>query len=615
MSRLSCAQKEEVTRQVTKLLQQGLIRPSASPWSARLVLVAKKDGTVRMCNDFRDLNAVTVRDGYPLPRVDDMLHGMGGAQWFTRFDLQQGYHQIRMKEGAVEKTAFSVPHLIQGSAHFEWVVMPFGLVNAPPIFQRIMDFCFQDLASKVRVYMDDVLVPSATQLEHVDTVRGVLEVFRKHGLRVKRSKCVFAAQQVTFLGHILGRGGLQVEPDKVDAVRRWKTPLTTVKQVRQFVGLASYYRSFVPHFAALAAPLTAMTKKNALVVWTPEAEQAVGQIVQKLVEAPVLQVRRPEWAARVITDASAVGMGDVFEQRDPATEQWHPCAFWSRQFNGAQQQYAPTNREWLAAVEAVSRVWRHWLQGRPFELLTDHAPLKGMIGKASNERTSLQQRWFLALAPFDITVKVIRGKHNLVADALSRTPAFERVSAATELRMAEPQLSAKLLQAAAKTDRQYREVVKEAESSGAAERHGMQWTMGDRLLVSPTGVVWVPESPLVRILLLAEEYETAFAGHRGRQETARRVGERWWWPGMGKDVEEFVRECDRCQRNKGKGKSSRKVPRQFVEATRPGQVVSLDFLCGLAKAQGTGHQACLVMSDRFTKMVWLAGCPDHATAA
>ena len=243
-----------------------------------------------------------------------------------------------------------------------------------------------------------------------------------------------------------------------------------MKQVRQFVGMASYYRAFVPNFAALVAPLTALTKKNALVVWTEETEEAVRQVVERLVTAPVLQLRRDEWEARVTTDASVVGMGGVFEQQDPTTGAWRPCAFWSRQLNRAQQAYSPTNREWLAVVEAVARVWRHWLQGRRFIVCTDHAPLRELLVKSNNEHTSLQQRWFVALSAFDFSIQIIRGKHNVVADALSRTPQF--VTAAISISAETPRVSLRLLQAAAKLDGEYQKRVSEAEQEGVVTAEG-----------------------------------------------------------------------------------------------------------------------------------------------
>ena len=328
--RLSEVHKQAITAQVSELLQQGLIRPSNSPWASRLLMVPKKDGTLRLCIDYHDLNQVTKRDGYPLPRTDNLLHDMAHARYFSKLDLQQGYHQLRLADDAVEKTAFSVPEPIRGSAHFEWLVVPFGLVNAPPFFQRVMDHCFQQLSQKIRIYMDDILIPTKTLHDHVNVLREVLQQLRTSGLRAKRSKCIFAARQVPFLGHLIGQGGLRVEPDKVEAIRKWQFPLCNVRQVRQFVGAASFYRAFIPHFADLAAPLTRMTKKHAVVMWTDEATKAVEAIIHALTHAPVLRSRTPERKDRVTTDASAIGIGGVFEQQDEATGDWHPCAFWSK---------------------------------------------------------------------------------------------------------------------------------------------------------------------------------------------------------------------------------------------------------------------------------------------
>ena len=565
-----------------------------------------------MCIDYRALNALTKRDGYPLPRIDDLLHNLGDARVFTKLDLQQGYHQILLEADAVEKTAFSVPEPIQGSAHFEWLVMPFGLVNAPPFFQRVMDRCFQDFGQEVRIYMDDLLVPSTSLDTHVKKLRQVYEVLRRHNLRVKKPKCVFARPEVEFLGHVLQAGGISVAPDKIQALQRWKGPLVSVKQVRQFVGGASYYRAFVDHFAEKVAPLTRMTKKNAVVVWSDEAQQALDTIVHCLTHAPVLQTRQAARKDRITTDASAVGMGAVFEQYDEDKKVWQPCAYWSRQFTAAQCKYAPTNREWLAIVEAVTHVWRHWLQGRRFEVRTDHAPLKEMLRKPSPDRTPMQMRWYLALAPYDIDLTIIRGRDNAVADALSRTPVFG--AAAVQIVPHEPQISLKLLQVAAKTDLAYRELVKKAEEDGSVEAKRQRWKVEDGLLHNEQQQVWIPSQQLIKNLLLSEEHDPPFAGHRGADETTKRTLRKWWWPGIQADAERYVKFCDRCQHN-STTRLPPPAPPQFISASRPGQVLTLDFLSGLEPALGTGHTSVLVVTDRFSRMVWFAACPDHLNAA
>ena len=461
--------------------------------------------------------------------------------------------------------------------------------------------------------MDDIMVPSATLEDHVATLRKVFTLLRQHHLRAKPSKCLFAAKEVNFLGHVVGAEGLRMEPDKIAAIVNWKMPLTTVRQVRQYVGMSSFYRSFVANYADKAAPLTAMTRKNAVVVWTPAAEKAVTEITHALTHAPVLQPRCADRKDRITTDASAIGLGAVFEQFEPLSQTWRPCAYWSKKLNKAQRNYAPTNREWLAVVQAVTKVWKHWVMGRRFEVCTDHAPLRHILQTASPDRTALQQRWYLALASYDFQVIIIQGKNNVVADALSRTPTFAATTV-WEALPETPALSARILQSAAKTDGDYRTKVKQAEAEGAIQSHGTKWTVNEwGLLTNEKGQVWVPAQPMVKHLIISEEHEPPCVGHRGRDQTLTQVARRWWWPGHAGEVAAFVAACDRCQRENSSLRQSA-TPPQVLQAQGPGQILTLDFLAGFTPALKTKHTACLVVTDRFTRQVWCVGCKDHLSA-
>ena len=353
--RFTETQRNEMREQVIQLLQKGWIRPSSSPWGAPVLLVPKKDGTWRFCVDFRNLNAVTVRDSFPLPRIDDLLHKVGQAKVFSKMDMQSGFHQVPMEEISIETTAFSLPEAVEGSAHYEWIVMPFGLMNAPSTFQRLISKVLVGCESFTAAYIDDVLVFSKDSNEHKQHLDKVLRCLSRHNLRVKLKKCSFFKSEMPFLGHVLSEGKVSVEPEKVEALQRWKRPLTTIKQVRQFLGLASYYRMFVPGFATLVAPLTHMTRKDARVVWTAEAQDAVEKVVAALQQAPSLFVWNSQRKARVTTDASLVGVGALLEQLDPTDSQWKPVAYWSRKLLPPQTRYHATDREWLAVVMAVSQ--------------------------------------------------------------------------------------------------------------------------------------------------------------------------------------------------------------------------------------------------------------------
>ena len=602
--RFTETQRNEIKDQVVALIQKGWVRPSISPWGAPVLLVPKKDGTWRFCVDFRNLNAVTIRDSFPLPRIDDLLHKVGQARVYSKMDMQSGFHQVPMEEASVETTAFSLPEPVEGSAHFEWKVMPFGLMNAPSTFQRLISKVLVGCESFTAAYIDDVLIFSEDEEKHKEHLRRVLECLARHNLRVKLKKCSFYQQEMPFLGHVLAQGRVRVEPEKVEALARWRHPLSTVRQVRQFLGLASYYRTFIPSFATLVAPLTHMTRKDARVVWTPEAQEAVNKVLEALRQAPALSVWNSKWKPRVTTDASLVGVGALLEQFDPECSQWKPVAYWSRKLLPAQTRYHATDREWLAVVMAVTQTWWFWLRDRDFVLRTDHAPLKSLLQTPSPHLSHRQSRWVEKMQPYRFEFVHLKGETNKVADALSRTPEFE--CRAIEVHPADQIRPTELLEAARK------------DPSYVQPPTGMRqgWKREGELWVNRTGesaCVWVPRDAALRGKLISEHHETPMVGHLGVKKTYARLFERFRWEGMKKEVEEFVRTCDPCQRAADKPAEGTNV--HTIVARHPWEVVTIDFMCGFAPVKGTKHTAVVVVTDKFTRQIHLRSCPHNPTAS
>lgn len=302
------------------MLRSGLIRPSRSPFSSPILLVKKKDGTWRCCVDYRALNTLTVKDHFPIPTIDELLDELGNAQWFSRLDLAQGFHQIRMKTKDIPKTAFRTHH-----GHYEYTVMPFGLCNAPSTFQATMNDLFRPFLRKfVLVFFDDILIFSQQFDQHIDHLKLVLEKLAQHQFYLKQSKCAFAVQQVSYLGHIVSVKGVEPEPSKIQAMLDWPKP-TSLKSLRGFLGLTGFYRRFIRDYAKLAAPLTALLKKGQF-VWTDEATTAFTALQEAMTKAPVLAL--PDFSLPFIieTDASGSGMGAVLLQEK------HPIAYFSKQF-------------------------------------------------------------------------------------------------------------------------------------------------------------------------------------------------------------------------------------------------------------------------------------------
>ena len=286
------AVRQEVSRQLQKMQDEGIIQPSNSPWASPIVMVRKRDGSHRFCVDYRELNSVTKLDTYPLPRVDDLLDQLGESRFFSTLDLASGYWQIRVAPGSREKTAFVVPN-----GFYEFRVMPFGLSNAPAVFQRLMQRVLMGLNPQggqafVSVYIDDILVYSRTLEEHLTHLRLVLERIQKAGLKLKLAKCAFIRKEVEYLGHILTPEGLKTNPRIVTSVMEFPTP-TGVKEVRQFLGLCSYYRRFIHRFAALSQPLNILTRKNATFSWSEDCQKSFSTLKQCLASAPVLALSYP----------------------------------------------------------------------------------------------------------------------------------------------------------------------------------------------------------------------------------------------------------------------------------------------------------------------------------
>ncbi|KAI2649246.1 Retrovirus-related Pol polyprotein from transposon 17.6 [Labeo rohita] len=405
------ARRQAIEDEISEMLKLGVIKPSRSAWSSPIVMVPKPDGTLRFCNDFRRLNEVSEFDGYPMPRVDELLERLGRAQFITTLDLTKGYWQVLLTTSAKEKTAFSTP-----SGHWQYRTLPFGLHGAPATFQRMMDIILRPHQSYAAAYLDDVVIHSETWQDHLERLRRVLLELRRAGLTANPRKCHLALAEAQYLGFRVGRGLIQPQQKKVDAVLSAPRP-TTKTQVRAFLGLAGYYRCFIPNFSTLASPLTDLTRKGQpeKVVWNDELEKTFQSIKTALTTEPVL--RAPDFNCPFLlqTDASDTGLGAVLSQVRDGEE--HPVTYISHKLTLAETRYAPVEKEALAIKWAVLEL-RYYLLGCRFTLITDHAPLQWMArAKDTNARVT---RWFLALQDFSFTVEHRAGIAHSNANGFSR---------------------------------------------------------------------------------------------------------------------------------------------------------------------------------------------------
>ena len=371
-----------------------------------MLFVKKKDGTLRLCIDYRQLNKLTIKNKYPLPIIDDLFDQLKGASIFSKIDLRSGYHQLRIKDADVHKTAFRTRY-----GHYEFLVMAFGLTNAPAAFMDLMNRVFRPYVDQFFVvFIDDILVYSKDREIHDTHLRVVLETLRKEHLYAKLSKCEFWMNEVSFLGHIVSKEGIRVDPKKIEVVVEWKPP-RNVTEVRSFLGLARYYRRFVKGFSMTAAPMTRLLQKNVKYEWSEKCQRSFDKLKAFLTEAPVLTQPTCGREYVIFSDASLNGLGCVLMQEGKVV------AYASRQLKPHEKNY-PTHDLELAAIVFALKIWRHYLYGEKCFIYTDHKSLKYL--PLQRELNLRQRRWTELIKDYDCVIDYHSGKANVVADALSR---------------------------------------------------------------------------------------------------------------------------------------------------------------------------------------------------
>lgn len=627
--RLAPKELEELKRQLEELLSKGLIEPSSSPFGAPVLFVKKKDGSLRMCIDYRKLNNITIRNSYPLPRMDDLLDQLHGAKIFSSLDLRSGYHQVRVKAGDEYKTAFRTQF-----GHFQYRVMPFGLCNAPATFQRLMNDIFRPyLNDFVLVYLDDVLIYSKDAHQHMKHLRIVLSLLRENQLFIKRSKCEFGLNAIKFLGCVVTDRGITIDPEKTKAITEWPVPSGTPAQcrtqLRAFLGLANFNHRWVRHFAEPAAPLNALTPDKAEWKWEPHHQQAFDELKRRLTEKPLfVHAPHPTAPYYVETDASQAATGAVLYQCPDSEIQ--VIAYSSRKLQPVESLYHPYEREMLGVVTAL-KIWRHYLLGRLFHLYTDNTAVSQFLRQP--RLTPKQARWVMLLSEYDFNLYHLPGTRNVLADTLSRRPDHSQPSQTNhEIHL---QCSRSLHDTAnhinvlrsgpTGSSPFYEQVKSDAESDpeyqnvvmAAAEGQLRDFTENDDLVWYTPGPditprLYVPDG-YARQQLLAQAHDHPTSGHLGVHKTYELLLRFYYWPRMFHTVHEYVSKCATCNRNKT---SNQKPMGHLYPLPLPNhcwEEVSHDLITGLPRTP-RGHDAIVVFVDRLSKRIVLAPCSSNITA-
>ena len=650
LRRLPLGKKSIEKEEIEKMLDMGVIEASRSPWSSSVVLVTKKDNTTRFCVDYRNLNDVTVKDAYPLPRIDECLDSLEGKKWFSSLDLNSGFWQIGMAEEDKEKTAFSTS---QGLYQFR--VMPFGLTNSPSTFQRLMEDVLRGLQwEECLIYMDDIIVPAATVEQSLERLEHILKRFREANLKLKPKKCNLFQTSIKFLGHVVSEEGVQTDPEKIEAVKDWRVP-RSAKEVKSFLGLASYYRRFIKGFAAIARPLHQISNKGSKFLWSDECQKAFDELKAALTSSPILAFPKPGVPFKLDTDASNFAIGAALSQDDENGAE-HVIAYMSSTLNKHEVAYCVTRKELLAVVKAL-RCFHSYVYGQHVLLRTDNAAVSWM--RSLKNPSGQVARWLQELGTYDLECTHRPGHQHRNADALSRNPC--RACRNQEVRNADdgekdedvstPKEICRAVKTVNMSSSEYSlpdihpediqkdqledpdiepimtAIVNEAQrppkEAVSADSKSLKtlWRQWDRLVVKH-GILYrqndqTDSNEVVHQLVTPRKYRETIlyachdipsAAHLGMDKTLSRLKQAFYWPGMKNDTRRYIEECDKCTARKMSKQGKAPMKRYLVG--EPFERVQIDIFGPLPKSD-SGNRYILTMCDCFTKWTEAVAIPDQ----
>lgn len=595
-----------------EMQRAGIIRPSTSPYASPILFVDKPDGSKRLCVDYRKLNAISVRDRTPMPHPEDVFGMMSGVKIFTKLDITSMFWQIEVAPEDCHKTAFTT-----SSGLFEFVMMPFGLMNAPATAVRLMRHVLRDLDGKIcYVYFDDILIFACNIEEMIERTTSVLQRIRDHEIKLKPSKCGFGLNSTTYLGQKITASGISLDDSRVEAVKMFPIPKDQ-HEVRSFHGLCSYNRRYVKGFADIAKPLTQLMKKGIEFIWSDECQKSFDTLKDRLISKPILVYFDVNSEHELRTDASAYGMGAILYQKSEITEKQGVILYMSKSLNKAQQNYSATERECLAAFWAITTL-KHYLLGRKFTLITDHNPLSLLKnGKDPHQRLA---RWVAQLQGYDFDVKYKPGPSHSDADCLSRLIP-ENKHANDEIEEAADNIQQAILAVTFSSDsidmiQEQRnddfcnKLIKELESESENIRTS-HFTIQNDLLYHKNAngdlQLVIPRSQTLEIL--KQCHDNALAGHMGLKRTYALIRERFFWRNMRDEIIKYVQTCDKCQKRKASNKRSQGFIEPIPIAEDVFDNIGIDLIDKLPISR-TGKNSILVMTDNLSKYVVTVNLQD-----
>lgn len=579
---VSPAVQKHVDRELDSMLSQGIVERSDSPWSSPILLVPKKDGSYRFCVDYRKLNKVTKRDAYPLPSVSQTLDKLRDARFLTSLDIKSAYWQIPVAESSKQLTAFTVPN----RGLFQFRRMPFGLHNAPATWQRFIDRVIGlDLEPHVFVYLDDIVIVTNTFEKHIEILNEVLSRLSKAGLTVSREKCHFCRDELRYLGYVVDKRGLHVDPEKIRAILEIPKP-STVSEVRRLLGMASWYRRFVPQFSALISPLTSLLRKKAVFRWDESCDDAWTLIKNHLVSAPILSCPDFNRDFCVQTDASDYGIGAVLTQKYDDGEK--VICYLSRSLTRQERKYSTTEKELLALMWSIEKL-RPYIEGSHFTAITDHYSLL-WLSKLQNPSGRLA-RWAVRLQQYSFTIIHRKGKEHVVPDALSRSvPVIDMI----ELDTCKDKWYVKLRKSVSENPDKF-------PAFRISENKLFKFVDCDDFGLLDENFKWKQVIPKERRSeLIRNCHDIPTSGHLGIFKTHNRLSREYYWPKMKADVANYVNRCVICLKSKPEQKAPPGRMGGHSQITKPWEVICTDLVGPLPRTVH-GCAYILVVADCFSK--------------
>ena len=587
--RQSVSNEAETSRQIRELLAKGLIRESVSPYAAPITLADKKDGTKRLCIDYRRLNSKTVADKTPLPVIADVIDRLQGSKYFSKLDFASGYWQVAIHPEDIPKTAF-----VTRDGHYEWTVLPFGLKNSPSTFHRVVRKILGELINNgVMSYLDDIIVYASDKATHDRLLEDVFKRLSEHNARLKLEKCEFSKNSIEFLGHVINGTDVRPPPSKLKAITDYPTPVSQ-KDVQRFHGLINYLREYIPNFATLSEPITRLLKKNSQFLWTEEQQKSFNAFKELLVNKPVRHIYDPKLACELHTDASTIDIAGILIQDS------HPIGYYSRKLSDAETRYTATELECLAIVDSI-KYFRIYVEGTNFKVFTDHKALKWLLNFESTKRRLYRWSQELSLYTFDVIHRA--GKHMAHVDALSRAPVC--------LYLNDEDIVTAQLQDISQSN-SYRKPVHIITNTKAndvdiqtPERPFDTQTSDTNnkpfhIIRNGRKVTLLPPSMVRHALTEAHDN----SGHPGIRKTQKQLQHLYFWPQMRSDIKSYVKSCHNCQINKTANHPTFVTLQPLPTPDLPLDLISMDTVVMGTSANNTKHKYLQVVLDHNSRYVW-----------